>query len=466
MENKSERGQSGGELDPRARNVQTEHFGLCSSTVATIARPKGSMKTPSNSGQPDDTVPRQFLSRALSLLRWVTTAGMLAVTLVWPVSGLHGIPISALLCGFAVYNLAVDLLRLRVTRLRSFVWVSFVDLPVISLIYYLDHDPGGPTFVLFYLAIVCAASSLSLTGTLLYTAAVVAVVGVVAPTLPLWVPTSQNLRDLSARLIVMAIIGLGGNILARRLILEHETSSAVRDEALRLGELEKVRKDFISTISHELRTPITATRVSLGMLQASAHARLRPDEAQLLGNARRETERLNMQIDDLLALNQIEAGALELDLEIVDLRLIVADAAAALHPLLEDKRQTLEIDLPVPLPVTGDTRRLEQVAENLLANAYWHTPPGTRVAVSGRAADGEVRLAVSDDGPGIDATQLNAIFDRFHRGSVHSHGSGLGLAIAQAIVERHAGRIWAESRPGQGSTFHVCLPMAGKGTKQ
>ena len=116
------------------------------------------------------------------------------------------------------------------------------------------------------------------------------------------------------------------------------------------------------------------------------------------------------------------------------------------------------MELPEALPVEGDARRLKQVIVNVLANAHRHTPPGTRIAISGHADRGEVVLVVRDDGPGIPAAELERVFDRFHRLGPADGGSGLGLATVKGIVELHGGRVWAESRPGEGVALHVALP--------
>lgn len=250
----------------------------------------------------------------------------------------------------------------------------------------------------------------------------------------------------------------------QRLALEQAAVQAGRVEAERLAELDRLRQEFISTISHDLRTPLTAGRVSLGMLELSARARLRPDEAHLLENAQGDMERLSKQIDDLLALNQLEAGALRLDRERLDLRSVAVDAGTAVYPLFAEKGQKLELDLPASLPALGDARRLEQVVINLLDNAHRHTPDGANITLTGRAVDDEIEVAVRDDGPGIPAAELQAIFQRFHRADAAAGGSGLGLAIAKALVELHGGRIWAESEPGHGATFHVRLPHAERST--
>ncbi len=126
--------------------------------------------------------------------------------------------------------------------------------------------------------------------------------------------------------------------------------------------------------------------------------------------------------------------------------------------LLEGKGQPLGLDLPEPLPVEGDRRCLEQVVVNLLHTAHVHTPSRTPIAVSGRAAEGEVLLSVRDEDPGIPEEDLDIVFRPFHRLDPFGGGSGLGLAIAKGIVERHGGRIVAVSGRGQGTTVRFALP--------
>jgi signal transduction histidine kinase len=126
---------------------------------------------------------------------------------------------------------------------------------------------------------------------------------------------------------------------------------------------------------------------------------------------------------------------------------------------MREKGQVLEVDLPEPLPYTGDRRRLEQVVVNLLSNAHRHTPPGTHITICGRADRHEACLSVSDNGPGIPRQELEDIFERFHRLDASQDGSGLGLPIARRLVVLHGGRIWAESEPGKGAAFQVVLPQ-------
>ena len=412
------------------------------------------------------TLAYQPLGPALSWLRWTIIATMLLIVLAWPIPGRTGHQLWPLVVAFAGYNVVVELVRRSAPTLRSYSWVPYADLPVAGLLYFLDAEPGGPLFVAFYLAVVTAAVCWPLRRTLLFVAAVVAVVVAVAPTLPDWSLTPGNLRQLAARLVVLTMVGVGTAVLTRRLTRQEEAARASRDEAERLEALDRLRDDFIASVSHDLRTPLTAIRAGLGLLETSGIERLQPEQRELLANTRRNTERLSFLIDDLLAYNQLQAGTLRLNLETLDLRAVVTDAVSAVHPLMRQKAQALAIDLPSTLPVEGDPRRLEQVVVNVLANAHEHTPAGTRVAVSGGIPDGEVRLTVSDDGPGVAAAELEAIFRRFHRAGPNGQGSGLGLAIARGIVELHGGRLWAESGLERGASFHVALPLLTDGRER
>ncbi|MBA3304636.1 MAG: HAMP domain-containing histidine kinase, partial [Thermoleophilaceae bacterium] len=351
-------------------------------------------------------------------------------------------------------------------------------------LYALGAEPGGPLFLLLFLAADCAAVSLPLRAAVLYTGAAAAIAAITDVVLLMWSPTGGDIRLLVVRLAMLGLVTVGMAILTRRLAMEQEAARSVRDvnerlliaglreqeaaqagrlEAERLETLDRLRADFIATVSHDLRTPLTAARAGLAMLDMRAAGQLGDDDRELLDTSRRNVEYLNILIGDLLTFNQLEAGVLRLEREPLDLRAVITAALRVVHPLLREKAQTLEIDLPGPLPCTGDMRRLEQVLINLLANAHRHTPAGSRITITGQAAASEARLTVSDDGPGIPLEEQEAIFRRFHRLSVAGEGSGLGLAIARRIVELHGGQLAVESAPGAGTRFHITLPTAAAG---
>ncbi len=421
------------------------------------------MKGPTDAALPARQELYRFLRRSLFQLEWVTFAVLLLVTLAQPTVSLVELPTWGLVLFFAGYTLLAQLLQRQLGSLRYFAWRYLVDLPGIALIYFLGGELGGPLFVLFVLALDCAAASMTLRGTLLYTAASATIVTVIDLVLLSGSPSPGEVRNLVTRLLVLALIGVGMAILRRRLRLEQEAARSVRDEAERLEELEQIRAEFISNVSHDLRTPLTAARAGLGLVRTSATDRLRSDERELVDNVRRNIERLRMHIDDLLTYNQLETDTLRLERKSLDLRAVVVGAVPAVQPLVREKGQILEVDLPEMLPTEGDPLRLEQVVVNLLENAHLYTPTGTRIVIHGRSTGDEVLLSVSDDGPGLPAEEREAIFGRFHRLSSAERGSGLGLAIARDIVELHGGRIWAEGRAAIGTTFHLALPRRGGG---
>lgn len=242
--------------------------------------------------------------------------------------------------------------------------------------------------------------------------------------------------------------------------------AGISQDSTPIKELEQAREEFLASVTHELQTPLTSIRAGLVLLEVGAGVALGPDERTLLAAMRRNAERLRLLIADLLAARALQSAALEPERAAVDLSAVAAAAVAAVRPLLEEKGQPLELDLPAALPVVGDARLLEQVVVNLLVNAHRHTPAGTRIAVTGwvdDAGDGEdvaetVRLVVRDNGPGIPADALDAIFERFYRRNRHASGTGLGLTVARDMVGLHGGRLWAESPPGSGATFHIALP--------
>jgi signal transduction histidine kinase len=241
-------------------------------------------------------------------------------------------------------------------------------------------------------------------------------------------------------------------------------------------DVERLRRDLLSTVSHELRTPLTLIRTSIGLLLDS-----RPDEAmrqRLLGNIKESTDRMHRLVTDILDLARLRSGRPELRVQRVDLGELVSGAATLMGPLLAEKRQTLTVDAPAPAPaVLGDLHRLERVLLNLVSNAHKFSPPGARVAVRvtpaapgppgapDEADAAEVAVGVSDTGPGIPPEAQRHLFERFFIARPTSPdrqaGAGLGLPIARGIVEAHGGRMWVESQPGAGSTFWFTLPVGG-----
>lgn len=227
-----------------------------------------------------------------------------------------------------------------------------------------------------------------------------------------------------------------------------------------LRRLEESRRHLVADIAHELGTPLSVLQANLeGMLDGVVETG--PDRLAALHTQVRLLSRL---VADLRDLSLAQAGRLVLDHRPVDLAALVSDAVAVVLPHAVEKGVGVQSRIAESLPpIRVDRDRVMQVVHNLLDNAIRHTPQGGAVTVGLEVASGEVRLSVSDTGPGIPPEDLERVFDRFYRldesRSRVSGGTGLGLTIVKSLVEAHGGRVWAASRVGEGSTFTVALPV-------
>jgi signal transduction histidine kinase len=236
-----------------------------------------------------------------------------------------------------------------------------------------------------------------------------------------------------------------------------ELGQAFNQMAQSLARQETLRRNMMADIAHELRTPLTVMR---GDLEALLDGVYEPTP-EALASLQEEALLLSRLVDDLRALAQAEAGQLRLERKPTDLADLLRGVVASFDLQADSQRQTLALDVPFDLPaVHVDPQRIRQVVANLVSNALRHAPESGRVTVSAALHPGEVQVSVMDNGPGIAAKDLPHVFDRFWRGSeARVDGSGLGLAIARELVRAHGGRIWAESAPGKGSSFHLTLPL-------
>jgi signal transduction histidine kinase len=233
----------------------------------------------------------------------------------------------------------------------------------------------------------------------------------------------------------------------------------------RLTELDRLKDDFISTVTHELRTPLTSIRAFSEILLDDPDIEL-AQRKNFLSIITKETARLSRLINQVLDLSKIESGAAEWQESSVDMKELVADTVAGMSQLFQEKNVRLDADLPERVPaVTADFDRIVQVLLNLLSNAikFCDRDHGqVRIALTGH--DAYLQVAVCDNGPGIGAEDHEAIFDKFRQGgdtlTGKPQGTGLGLHISRHIVERFGGKIWAESRPGEGACFYFTLPIA------
>jgi signal transduction histidine kinase len=236
----------------------------------------------------------------------------------------------------------------------------------------------------------------------------------------------------------------------------------------RLQELDRLKDDFISTVTHELRTPLTSIRAMSEILQA------RPDLAPakrdvFVATIVRESERLTRLINQMLDLAKLESGKADWHSSEVDMRDLIAEAVASTEALLRERGVTLTLELPPGVPsdrltVRSDRDRLMQVLLNLISNAAKFCAPGSgRVTLTLSVLPQALRVDVRDNGIGIDAADHEAIFEKFRQVgdplTGKPQGTGLGLPISRQIIHRLGGRLWVESERGRGATFSFILPL-------
>lgn len=224
-------------------------------------------------------------------------------------------------------------------------------------------------------------------------------------------------------------------------------------------EAEDAGRAFLAGLSHELKTPLALIR---GYAETLRYEQVRADEAlhaEAVDVILDETTHLTRMVEQLLAAARLEAGALRLNLHLLDLGREIARWVEPFKLAGGDRRWELALAEDLP-PVQADPVRLRELLQNLWSNAVKHAPPGSTIQVGARPAAEGVAIWVRDEGPGIDAQEQERIFQRFTRASESGEGAGLGLYMARAIAQAHGGRLDVDSTPGRGSTFTLWLPAA------
>ncbi len=230
-------------------------------------------------------------------------------------------------------------------------------------------------------------------------------------------------------------------------------------------EVDRMKSEFVSMVSHELRTPMTSIKGYIDLLHSGMAGPINATQRQFLQTVKDNADRLTVLLNDLLEINHLDTGELNLALESVDPLDIANQVIADLMPRASEKHHQLSITASAVLPaVRADPVRLAQILTNLVSNAINYTPDGGCISLDAQVGDGFLHMHVTDNGIGIAAEDQEKLFSRFYRADhplVQAHsGTGLGLFIVRALVQLHGGKMWFESQVGRGSTFSFSLPLA------
>jgi two-component system phosphate regulon sensor histidine kinase PhoR len=253
-----------------------------------------------------------------------------------------------------------------------------------------------------------------------------------------------NIRPYFVRVVP---IGSGGAVV----VLEDQTE---------LHRLERVRRDFVANVSHELRTPLASIRLLIETLLAGAKDD--PEVSiRMLNQVISEVEALTQLAQELLDLSMIESGQMPMTLAHVEVRGVIEEQLHHFEPQAQQKQIGLNNAAPTGLRAEIDQKLIGRVLGNLIHNALKFTPKDGKITVGAEAGAEKITISVKDTGAGIPPEDLPRIFERFYKvdEARGKSGTGLGLAIARHVVEAHGGKIWAESKRGQGATFFFTLPV-------
>ena len=246
-------------------------------------------------------------------------------------------------------------------------------------------------------------------------------------------------------------------------------TAVILKDMSQVREQQELKRSALTTVSHQLRNPLTSIRMSIHLLLEETLGPLNPKQVELLVAAREESERLTGIVEELLDLNRMESGRTLLDIDRISPHQLAQDSLEPFEVEARDKGVRLANTVSADMPeVLGDAKRLQHVLSNLLSNALRFTGPGGAVSVGAEAETGTVRFSVTDTGTGIAVDNLNRVFEPFYRvpGQGKPSGIGLGLAIVREIIKTHGGSVGVDSTPAKGSTFWFTLPQAGITTPQ
>jgi len=251
-------------------------------------------------------------------------------------------------------------------------------------------------------------------------------------------------------------------IIIRDITERNKAEQALKKANEELQKLDQLKADFISTVSHELRTPLSITKEGISLVLDKTAGEINEKQEKMLGTARSNIDRLARIIDDLLDISKIEAGKVELKRELVDIAGLIRQVAFSFELSLKERKIELKVNVPEKqLDAFIDPDKTTQVFTNLIGNALKFTYRGY-IEISLQEKEKEIACIVADTGSGIDQEDLPKVFSKFQQfgrlPGPGEKGTGLGLAITKGIIELHGGKIWVESKLGEGTKFSFILP--------
>ena len=250
----------------------------------------------------------------------------------------------------------------------------------------------------------------------------------------------------------------------RSLLRMKAAQDGLTESYRRLRELEALKDDLTRMVVHDLRSPLTGILGNLEMVLDGDAGPLAAEQRRLLDDARERGDDLLRMVDNLLDLSRLEESAVRLQLREMDVGRVLREVAGAWSVRAEREGARLAVEAPAGLAVRADEGMVRRMLANLVGNALRHGGPGISVRVSAMAAEepGGVKVTVADDGPGIAEADHELVFRKYGRrgegADAPSGGSGIGLTFCKLAAEAHGGRIWVQSRPGEGAAFHFVLP--------
>jgi len=231
---------------------------------------------------------------------------------------------------------------------------------------------------------------------------------------------------------------------------------------IKLAQLNKLKDEFLATVSHELKTPLTTIKGFVSVILSGEVGPLNEQQINFLTVTDQSVNRLTHLISDLLDLSRLN-GRVEMEFQKTDLAELVRSSVSGMLLKAREKNIALTNETAKTLPhVQADTKWIGQVVDNLVINAIKYAGPGAKVKVTGSDKEEAVVICVEDNGPGIPPEEQKMVFDKFYRGKASASsvpGTGLGLAISKSVIEKHGGKIWLESKPGKGTRFCFALPV-------